>query len=339
MRNFIIIMVTAIFSVLPSSSQNVCDKIRLSSGKVVDFNYALTQNDTAYICLDQPEANADWRIETYIDGKIHNAEPDIHVIKDANGITLNARQIDWFCAKKFEDNGFRYYKCKVTVFKNNRTIFSKDIKFDLLPSKPRIHDVRYDYIYNVYYVPEWDKELLSTEGNFSATIESRNSTYLFLALSDCWIFNKKVLYQTQYVVDKINETEGVFNGEKIEWGNYMYAIAGNEYGSVNGDTICTNDYITDPVILAKIEELRSKWGGVDDVMPNDTENRFKINGGFITVEDIEAPYSITVYDIAGTVVKEEINNPEICIKDLNPGCYIVALQTKGRKYTKKFIKS
>ena len=62
-------MVTAIFSVLPSSSQNVCDKIRLSSGKVVDFNYALTKNDTAYICLDQPEANADWRIETYIDGK------------------------------------------------------------------------------------------------------------------------------------------------------------------------------------------------------------------------------------------------------------------------------
>lgn len=59
---------------------------------------------------------------------------------------------------------------------------------------------------------------------------------------------------------------------------------------------------------------------------------------FITIKSKSKVNAVEVFDIAGRKVNMNLNNDKIDVRNLNPGNYIISIETKDGKTSKKFIK-
>ena len=117
---------------------------------------------------------------------------------------------------------------------------------------------------------------------------------------------------------------------------FFTIYAGNKYGSVNGDTICVNNYITDSKILDFLEKFNVD--AIDNISGD--EYKIVIHNNLISVEgcsdnDIET----AVYSLNGTLVLENNSSKKTDVNCLKKGAYLVKVKCKNKLLTKKIIKS
>jgi len=59
---------------------------------------------------------------------------------------------------------------------------------------------------------------------------------------------------------------------------------------------------------------------------------------FIKVHTVSAIQNIEVFDVAGKRINLKLNENMLDVRDLNPGIYLINIETEDRNFTKKFIK-
>lgn len=326
---------------LSSYAQTISRTIRLSDGRTVDASHIFLENDNGTFFTEPSGTKADWSLSLY--NTKHENEVITVLISDESSdhFTINIDSIDWFIGAyhfTHSNDSSVYYKGVVSM--GSKGIVKDKIKvtFNLAPSTPKILDVAFDYEY------DWNDDMIFPNGNLHIKISSSNvETFTLLSTDDfCFEFPKRGFNHRHLFYPDTSDTPlSTIHCNYADWGEYYSVIASNKYGnSVSNDTILTTDYITDPDILARIEELRNESGSLckthqDNEIHITTQQNYLVIVGDKTTIDY-----IAIFDMTGRTVSTQNNGQTLSINNLQKGCYIVKCRTKQNKtYIFKFIKS
>ncbi len=251
-------------------------------------------------------------------------------------VYADAGAFDWHYCSRVVENSHSYHKGMV-VFSNEAVRDTAYLRLDLAPLRPILRNVNIDYDYFDYEL--WD--FVNPQITFD--VECERASFGDRQVT----FN---LWRSEYSPQKFGEyffgicepllspdviklSENVYRFSTIfTWEQKIYLLGHNSYGfSAPSDTVFTNDYITDPDILALIDRVVS---GVGDVSC-DGKTQMSVKDGKITMSS--AVPEINVSSIDGVVVASRRNCSQIDIAALPKGIYCaVAIDSKGNKLIKKF---
>ena len=320
-------------------SQNINPAIQLKDGNVVDNSHAFLDGETPTFSLQNGTSeNVKWKF--CLIGKKEAREP---VAESSTGessfsftITpdLFPRNVD---RKRIEfpNDSSVYYCAAVELYKDGTLIDEMPLLLNVLPSRPKVTAGAlvgtFDYEL-VGYNP-----LAHLSLSFKSDRTGHCTLYFFTVI---WDGEKYVPDWASYGVymDNLKKNNDTFQIEYdyLDCDEFFTICAGNKYGSVNGDTICTNDYITDPEILDFLEKLHHGVG-IDDISSDECE--IVIHHNLISVEGCNSNDIVMEIDSSdGKLVCKNIAEKKIDINCLPNAAYIVKVNYKNKLLTKKIIK-
>ena len=331
-------------------AQKISSHITLQNGREVSKEYAFLENDVCTFHVDDvlTEESAKWAFAVF------NGETNSFMIKvwqeeSSKDFIVSADMVErnvWHSeAKRFEYEGdsSRYFKGCIYLFINEEKKDSMIVLFNLLPSKPKVIDAsftytRYDWDYDDFY-PDY--------ATFNIIFFSARCTKLIVETGDPFFFefphDKRLYFNIKDIV--FPSFENYYLTADVDkfadWGQYYRFIAQNDYGnSYVSDTIVTTDYITDPAILARLEEIRQEVSSISDISKDEDIHIFSKHD-YIEVQGNKFLVSnLTLFDMNGKIVRQQKNGEDMNISDLPKGLYIISCQTKmHQKLIFKVIKS
>lgn len=125
-----------------------------------------------------------------------------------------------------------------------------------------------------------------------------------------------------------------------DWGQFYIIKVYNQYGGVESrDTLFTTNYIQDPLILARLEELEKEWSSVSSV-PNEYGIRIINKNSHIEIEGNKSlVQDLSIYNSTGKLMKTQRGGESMDISDLPQGLYIVSCRTTTNQLlTQKIMK-
>lgn len=145
-----------------------------------------------------------------------------------------------------------------------------------------------------------------------------------------------------YYIDLTPDGDDNYFEIPVNWGDVLVFYSYIEMEGVSDDSepVLTTDYITDPAILARINELKNIYTGIEDVLPEvdpaaDLIHRF---GDTLKVRpDVS---HVTIYNDKGEKVLY-VTDPgdEVSIQEIGSGVYFAVAKTAdGLSKILKFIK-
>lgn len=209
--------------------------------------------------------------------------------------------------------------------------------FNLAPSKPIIDNICFDYTF------DWEADVIYPYGLFTADLISERADDYLIRYSHQCLFelpdeNKRESFPLHKIIvaEENDTTEFVYDW--VDWGSYVTFDARNKYGSVSSDTICSTDYITDPAVLARLEEIRFERSGINDIFIEKQPLSFIIDKNVLSINgNVPSVVSILIYDISGRILMTVENTKYVDISQLAKGFYILCcIDSTNRKRTIKF---
>lgn len=236
----------------------------------------------------------------------------------------------WADAEQFMLNDERDVAFLVRIQCRNAgsEIYSKVFNWILLPAQPKAKVLKYEYDYNFDFNYMENSEI-------TIEVESQRANHILIIYDDRQSFDYPRMFM--FTDPQLNcGSHIVWTEYYFDWGAYFRFDCINKYGGIVGkDYLCTTDYIDDPQLLKRIEELRNDYiMSVDDC---GTDNPFKIESDRITFHT--TPSSVEIFDIAGLRVLSETQSHTVYTGNLPKGIYVVrATFENGKSIVKKIIR-
>lgn len=234
----------------------------------------------------------------------------------------------WADAEQFMLNDERdaSFLVRIQCCNADSEIYKKVFNWILLPAQPKAKVLKYEYDYNFDFNYMENSEI-------SIEIESQRANHILIHYDDRQSFEYPRMFK--YTDPQLNcGPHIVWTEYYFDWGAYFRFECINKYGGIVGnDYLCTTDYIDDPQLLKRIEELRNGYiMSVDDCL---TDNPFKIENHRITF--FTTPASVEIYDISGLLVTSEVKSQTVYTGNLSKGIYVVKAHFENARHILKKI--
>lgn len=226
----------------------------------------------------------------------------------------------WETKPIFDDSLNRdIFKLRVSFTSVDGAEDSKDIKLGLLPTRPVISDVSYIYKYN------WETDYMEVGACFSFKVRVEGADEIIIHESDPYLYEQPAFYGLSEGFKGMEEVEINYDED---WGVYLYVSAGNHFGSVLSEVICSTDYITDSAILARIAEIKDMETGVGEV-GYDKPASYRWDGTFLTFPAIVS--SVSVVDMGGREILSASDVESLNLSSFANGIYMVVYKFENQK--------
>lgn len=340
MKRFTILVIIA-FCVLPHiMSQKISPIITMQDGREVNSEYAFLDGDTCSFRTEHANEKYNWAFALF------EREPDalIQVLRTnerTSTFTLHPNLIDWHYAKRYEVGGDSsvYFKGMVYLLDGQEKKDSLAICFNLLPSTPKIIDA--SFIYTKY---DWEYNDFFPNAEFSIYFRSERCDKCLLYTGDPFYFDFPLTHSYFRSVRDISPYRSsgilIIRTDDADWGQFYEMLPGNKYGwGTSNDTLFSTNYIHDPIILARLEELKKEWSSVSSV-PNEYGIRIIYKNSHIEIEGNKSlVQGLSIYNPTGKLMKTQRGNENTDISNLPQGVYIVSCRTTTNQLlTKKIMK-
>lgn len=297
------------------------------NGILIDASEILPYPTPVTVFTNDPSLKGEWTVEHLMrkDGYYLNFTKETSDGK----CVINPDEMRWYEAHYHdcEDKRHVAYIVRVTFTSESRLEDSIELKIILLPTRPTISVTHYTYTY------DWSYDSIFPNCNMGLNLYSENATDYILWESESYIFSFPDHYAGGGYFYDANLNEVTYVEFDPDWGEYLRVEARNRYGSVVGDYIYTTDYIDDPMILARIEEIR-KGAAVEAI--TDDAISFRLDQGQIA---FTSPVdNARIYDISGTQAIESSATATIDISHLAQGVYILSYTVNSTTQQVKFQK-
>ena len=321
-------------------SQNINPAIQLKDGGVVDKSHAFLDGETPTFSLQNGTSdNVQWMFCL-----IGNKGEKLPAAESSSGESSFSFTItpDLFPRKSdltrmaFPNDSSVYICAAVELYKAGALIDEMPLLLDVLPSRPKVTEGSlvgtFDYEAGGY------NPLSHLTLSFTS---DRMDSCTFLYFFTEWNGKKYVpvfgVMRERMNVQKKDDCNYQLEYDGLDCDDFFSIIAENKYGSVHGDTIYTNNYITDPEILDFLEKLHH-GDGIDDISNDECE--IVIHNNLISVEGCnEDDIVMEIYSLDGKLAYKNIGGKKIDINSLPNAAFIVKVNYKNKLLTKKIIKS
>ena len=223
-----------------------------------------------------------------------------------------------------EVSGHRYFHGMIT-FKSNEVEDTIYVKYDLVPTKPVVKEVKFTYEDFDYEWGEFKNPL------YTFTIRSEKANSLFFSESfPTEIFEEDVFLATTEIIPQSIGNSTYECSLLFEWNQKVFVYAANKYGSsMLSDTICLANYINDLQIKEYLENLSS----ILDV-PRYELFELSVIDGVMSLNDIVKEISVWTFD--GRCVMRKRNICSVDLGILEKGAYnIIIIDRKNNEHLKK----
>lgn len=329
------IFTTALIMLFSSimSGQIISDEIQIVNGDKVDNSHIFIHSESCiFNTVDMSKCNWIFYLYTNDEEYVVMSKSDIA----SNTYLLNlsdlSDKLEWKQAKRFISDRSTLYKGAIAACKGNNETDRIELTFELAPRKPAITSLEYEYLYNWEY-DDMDSGILniSIESEFSNKIHISVSDSFFLEIPEHIIFIRGIPY--------IETTNGkcTWIDDLAQWGQIYSFVAYNSYGRSDREIIFNSDYITDPDVLSRLNELNEMTTHVT-TCTNETAQMLLIDGKTIRLLHDETDLkTLSIYTTTGNIVYTT-NNLPCDISHLSSGVYIAICETQSNKIlTSKFI--
>lgn len=330
MRIIIYLLLSVVAQTL--TAQKISSSVMLSNGETVDISHIFLDGENPTFYIEQSDLKADWTFSLYTSSDMAESvvvsqsnESSSQFSIDIESIFLEDNVITRVHDFYNNEDSSHYFKGNIQIQTDHDLIDRIEIIFNLLPSNPIISNVEYEYIY------DWNDDMIFPNGDLYVTIEAYRADYFMtLSTTDPFCFNFPILgfgcTESFYKIEK-EDNFATYHSDFADWGDFYSFWAVNKYGFTVSDTILTTDYITDPAILARIEEIKNSQAGTDYISVNNINISVKNN--ILSVSgDKDSVLDISIYDMLGRAVRRQESGEDMDISSLKKGCYVIICHTK-----------
>lgn len=331
-------LIMSIVSSCLCNAQKISDTIVLDNGLSVGKGHIFLDGEDCVLTSDAP---VQWRF--LLSKEYHYFDYNFMDMKDMDfpvwvkmvesdgmqdSFHIIIDKINWHWTHRIDSDidDSVYFDGMVQILINGEVRDSMPMRFNLLPSKPQIIDVKLDYVYNWEY---GDFDI----GIFEITVVSHRATkYQLLEHQRVWQYEfpgDGPYYVSDIPIDYPSEEPTCLVNDVADWGQYHRVGAANKYDIVwYPGNISTLDYVTDPQVLADIEKHRP----ITDIdnCPTSIPNEILILNNTVFVKGDFANLKIQVYNLSGHLIKSQEDN-NMDVSDLPRGWYIIKAFTSNNK--------
>lgn len=242
------------------------------------------------------------------------------------------KKISWREAKKIYNESLNrdFFQLKVTYTASDKNKDEIYLRWGWIPSRPIIS--------NIIFIAnscdwDWEYDMIFPYGDFSFDVYSDNADRFNFNFSEGCLFEKPDFFGCVIAYDA---SDNLRINHDADWGEYIFIVATNYLGYSSSDVLCTTDYITDEIILRRIEELKNE-AGIGDVSIDVAPPTYQWNNSTLTFNtQID---QIHIYDLSGRLCHKTDNCDTVDLSDLHNGFYIIVYQYKSQIYKTKIFKS
>lgn len=295
-------------------SENLISDSIYQSGISYDFNHVFSEASPLHFSLIDSEVTGKWSCAL-----MANNENMIDISVDALGgyCNFDPRSVPFSI---WQDEAFRTFNSldnrdEFTLYVSFRSESGKyderSIQLALLPSRPSINNIQFEYCY------DWEYDQIYPNGTLSFEIEANNSNSFFLHHSESFLPPSDNVFFPFVKEFKVGNNATLSYG--ADWGEYISVSAGNDFGFVHSDTLYTTDYIRDENVINRINEILnsvSNIPAIDDVISFSWDNKI------IRFETV--PRHCSVYSLEGNKVNVACEKGEINLSNMKDGIYILS---------------
>lgn len=350
-RSILVMYLTGLSCGISANAGIISDNVKLIDERIVDFNHIYTVDDSpTFRIVDEESANWELSIETPEGWKtiLTELQSESITIDDFFSIFPQEKM----CV--YEDGDYGYFKLRINAYSQSDSD-SRILYYNCIPSRPIISNVEIHGNYNW----EYDDYDLGSYMTFRLYSERAEKIYANIeSYSGCFHFQIPSRYHLDLVcfcsvnpsdnnkdtggisVSKLNDLPNTYEVTidlPIQWGQIFRVNVLNHYGVAPSlDDMFTTDYITDPAVLARIDEMY-RQAGVDS--PNTCAPQMVIGNGKISFNDSEnLIQEVSIYSISGMLLYQQSGNRDISTSDFPAGAYIINYKTKqGDSISNKYI--
>ena len=349
----VVLLLGLLSNVIICSAINISSFITLRDGRIVSNEHVFFAQDDCTFSIEQEGKKADWEVLVYALDDWTFEKSFVKVLDSTEASHCFSIKIDnidwarivpdnrWIDPEQFmypNDNSI-YFKAIVNIKENGILMDSMELTFNLAPSKPIIANINFDYIF------DWEADVICPDGILTADLISQRADDYLIRYSQQCLFellddNTGFPFPLCEIIEAGENDTTKFVYDWVDWGSYVAFDARNKYGSAISDTICSTDYITDPAVLARLEEIRLGRTGINEAFIRNFPLKFDIKENVLSLKgDVSSFSEISIYDISGRMLIFVDNAQNVDISQLVNGFYILScVDDKKRKHTVKFRK-
>lgn len=305
-----------------SHAENLISDYVIQGEGVYPSTHVFTDPAPLRFSLNDTSMQGEWSFslltndDTYMDAAFTPIESGIC---EFYPLEIPSRRWIWETKPIFNDSLDRdIFMLRVSFISEDGERDSRDIRLGLLPTRPVISEVSYTYRYN------WEKDYIEPNACFSFKVKSEGADEIIIHESNPYLYEPPAFYGLSEGFKGMEEVEINYDED---WGVYLYVSAGNHFGFVCSEVICSTDYITDPAILSRIAELKEKDTGIDEI-ENEVPGNFRWDGTFLIFPAIVS--SVSVVDIGGREILSASNVESLNLSSLATGIYIVVYKLENQ---------
>lgn len=310
------------------SGQNLMSSLIEQNGNYYGFDHVFTEPSPLKISLSDDAKEGEWIISKLVDTEAH--ENVVFSIGEHGECVIDPSNITWGNAFRIFDPSLSrdLFELQVRFISNEGLEEINYIRLALLPARPIISDVTFSYIYN------WENDCIYPNGDFSFIVHSNSATQFYFYYSDSFLFdfNEHVIFRFSERLDTSDMAEIRY---PADWGEYINVTAGNKFGYVKSDVICTTSYITDEDVLNRIAELKEQ---ADVVLPIEDNSDLSVGWDNTLLTFDREMTKVLVYNICGSLAAQERHATELDLSHLSNGVYIVSCEHDNKLKTFKIVK-
>lgn len=292
----------------------------------MDFSKIIEGGDPIDFSIDENRINSKWSLY------VKKNDQYSTVIAEANGgstfrFSPQDISLKWHeCNTTFDSELYSKIHHFKIVYSSSIIKDSIEFSMALLPSIPRI-------VYAGYkcFEYDWEKDRATSNSIFELDIVGERAFWYEIFVSGSGLFSAPDFYEGVFLNENPEQT--IWASNEIGWGEYLTVTARNEFGeSICTDTICSTDYITDTLVLERLEQIRTS--AIEDVSSD--EITVSYIGSCIRLSEV-VKY-LWVYSTTGMLMSEACNTDSLDLSNLPTGCYILKTshpKTKTLKLLKK----
>ena len=336
-----IILIIMVFCTLPHiMSQKISPIIILQDGREVNQEHAFLDGDTCTFHSDNTNEKYNWSFALF-ERNTNNLMQVLRTAEPTSTFTIHSDLIDWHYAKRYKMEGDSsvYFKGMVFLLDGQEKKDSLAIRFNLLPSIPKIIDA--SFIYTKY---DWEYDDFFPNAEFSIYFRSERCDKCLLYTGDPFDFDFPLTHSYFRSVRDISPYRSsgilIIRTDDADWGQFYEMLPGNKYGwGMSNDTLFSTNYIYDPQILARLDELKKEEASVSSV-PNEYSIQIINKNNYIEIEGNKSlVQDLSIYSPTGKLMKTQRGSENIDISNLPQGLYIVSCRTTTNQLlTQKIMK-
>lgn len=324
MRRLALLLLMIMSMGIGAFAQSILDNIQLSNGEYVTKDYIFLEGENFELTADKP---VKWKFFVLREkGSLYGTDEEL--VKESESqqesFSIEIDEIDWSNAHRIwsDTDDSVYFEGLVVIQEWDLPKEYLYLKFNLLPSVPKIMSINLDYTYNWEY-GDFD------DGLFEVGVTSDRATeYALHAHTLTCQYEYPQDWTAFHTVDMLCfETQQTvpiqLKNEFAQWGQYHKVIAANKYGAVYLPYVLnTLDYVKDPIILADIEKDRPVTQLSGSTRFSDIKFHMMGNKLYVDIADDKIIPKVSIYSLTGNKLIEE-KDVEIDLSSLAKGYYIV----------------